>query len=147
LKTRKLALIIASVVLVLVMALAGCSGSTPAPTTTAPTAKTTAAPAPATTTVTVEKDKNYNFMSPRGIALPVTVKALAPRPASLDGKTVYICQGEADPVIMPALAKVAPTKMPKTTWVYYNPVSSFGPASPEDEVLAKANAVMRGISW
>jgi hypothetical protein len=148
LKTRKLALLIASVVLMLVLAATGCTGAAATtPTTNSPATKTTAAPAPATTTQVVEKDKSYNYQSPRGIALPVTIKALAPRATSLDGKKVYIVQGEADPVIMPALSKIAPTKMPNTTWVYFNPQSGFGAAAPEDEVKASANAVVRGISW
>ncbi len=130
--------------------LAACSPTPLAPTVTVtvtPKPTTTATTVPTSTPTVVEKDKSYNALSPRGIALPVTIKALAPRPSSLDGLTVYICQGEADPIILPALAKVAPTKAPKTTWVYFNPVSSFGPASPEDEVLAKAKGIVRGISW
>ncbi len=151
-KGNKLVILVLTAITVGLMLVAGCS---PAPTTPTPSnTPTVQPPTPtqpaATTTPTptvIEKDKSYNFLSPRGIALPVTIKALAKRPASLDGLTVYICQGEADPVIMPALSQIAPQKNPKTTWVYFNPVSGFGPAAPEDEVKQKANAVVRGISW
>ena len=146
-KSKRPFIAIFAVITIATLLVTGCSTPTATPTTTTQSTPTTTVVAPAPVTTVVEKDKTYNALSPRGIALPVTIKALAPRPSSLDGLTVYICQGEADPIIMPALAKVAPVKAPKTTWVYFNPVSGFGPASPEDEVLAKAKAVVRGISW
>jgi hypothetical protein len=148
LKRRNLLVLVFSAVLILTLIAVGCtqpSTQTPASTPAQTAATPTTTPTPVTQIV--EKDKSYNFESPRGIALPVEIKALADRSSSLDGKTVYIVQGEADPVIMPALAKVAPEKYPKTTWVYFNPSSGFGAAAPEDEVKASADAVVRGISW
>jgi hypothetical protein len=150
LKGKRLVILALTLATVVVMLVTGCSTTptaSPTPTATKPAATTTPTTTPTPITQVVEKDKSYNILSPRGIALPVTVSALAPRPATIDGLTLYIVQGEADPIIMPALAQIAPQKYPKTTWVYFNPVSGFGAAAPETEVLATAKGVVRGISW
>jgi len=87
-------------------------------------------------------------MSPRGIALPVQIKSLAERlTLPLDGKTIFIVQGEADPVIMPALYEIAQEKLPKVTWNYYNPTSGFGPLTADATTLTAADAVIRGVGW
>ena len=72
---------------------------------------------------------------------------MSPRIDSIAGKTIYVIQGEADPVIMPALAEELLKKYPNTTWVYYNPVASFGSSTPDDTTKAAADAVIRGIGW
>jgi predicted esterase len=77
----------------------------------------------------------------------VTIKPLAARLTTFDGKTIYIVQGEADPIIMPALNDRLRKDYQKTTWVYYQPSSSFGPTTPDDQTKAEAKAVIRGISW
>ena len=92
-------------------------------------------------------DKEYSALNPAGIFEPVETVGLAERLDSINGKTIYIIQGEADPVIMPAMSQVLPRDYPGTTWVYYEPVSSFGPSEPDDTVVAEADAVMRGIGW
>ncbi len=146
-RNKKFMVLTASIIMMLVLVLMSCA---PATTTSTPTATATKPAATVTqppVTQVVEKDKAYNYLSPRGIALPTPIRALAARPASLDGLKVYICQGEADPIIMPAMAKLLPTMYPKTTWVYFEPTSGFGPAAVQDDVKANAKAVMRGISW
>jgi hypothetical protein len=107
----------------------------------------------------VEVEKTYKALNPTGIFIPVETKALAPRLTTIDGKTIYVCQGEADPVIMPALYKALVAKYPKTTFIYYD-VSSFGPSvpgtggtasstgQPEDpDILKKVQGVIRGNGW
>jgi hypothetical protein len=152
LKSKGLLLLIANILVIISFALVGCqSTNTPqATTTTTPTTKpTTTAPSPATTVVTqtVEVDKKYNCLSPQGIQLPVQVSPLAPRLTTFDGIVAYVNQGEADPIIMPALWERVQKDYPKTTWKYIA-TSSFGPNTPEQELIDnKARAVIRGISW
>ena len=136
----------ASIALVLVLVLTGCAQTTTG-------GGGGGAPAGAAT------DKTYKALSPTGIFIPVETKALAPRLTTVVGKTIYICQGEADPVIMPALNKLMRTKYPQTTFIYYDR-SDFGPnvpgtggassstRQPEDpDILKKVNGVVRGIGW
>ncbi len=136
---------IASTVLVLAMVLTGCTSSSPSQTTAQPTVTVTATPKTATPQVVVQ-DKAYKALDPRGEEMPVQISSLAKRLDTLDGKTIYIDQGEADPVIMPALYKIVQEKYPKTTWKYIA-TSGFGPATLEEEVTQNAKAVIRGISW
>jgi hypothetical protein len=122
-KRKKLIVLLASVALVLVLVLSGCGGGG------------------------VAEDKVYQALNPAGIFIPVDTVGLAERLDTINGKTIYLIQGEADPVIMPALNNVVNEDYPNTTWVYYNPVSSFGPGTPDDTVKAEADAVIRGIGW
>ena len=99
-------------------------------------------------------------MDPTGIFIPVNTVGLAPRLTTIEGKTIYVCQGEADPVIMPALWKAIVPKYPKTKFLYYD-VSAFGPntpgtgttpaastGQPEDpDILKKIDGAIRGIGW
>ena len=141
---KKLIALVASFGLVLVLVLCGCPSETsPSPTPTA-TPSPTVQPSP---TPTIAPELEYNALSPRGIALPVEIVPLAERLDTINGKTIYIRQGEADPVIMPALYEYAQANYPGTTWVYYEPTSGFGPTSPGDEVKDNADAVIRGVGW
>lgn len=133
-KSKKLIALLVGAVLVVVLLLASC---TPAPSTTTPKA----------TSTSLGLEKTVNAMSPRGIQLPVQIKPLAARLDTFDGKTIYICQGEADPIIMPALYERLQKDYPKTKWVNYLPSSSFGATTPDDQTKAEAKAVIRGISW
>jgi hypothetical protein len=151
LKKINLIPIITSVVLALVLVIMACGQATQTPTSTTPTAapSTTAkapAPAPATTTVTAEVDKKYQCLSPQGIQLPVQISPLAPRLTTLDGNVIYVNQGEADPIIMPALWTRVQKDYPKATWKLIAS-NQFGSNTPEAEVLQTAKGVIRGISW
>ncbi len=101
----------------------------------------------------------YRALNPQGIFIPVETVGLAPRPDSLQGKTIYVCQGEADPVIMPALYEIIKEEYPGSTIIYYDR-SDFGPSvpgkgaaststrEPEDpNILDKVDVVLRGIGW
>ena len=147
-KRRNLIALFAAIALVLVLVLTGCPAATPTPSATA-TATPTSTPSATSTpqVVTVEVEKSYKCLNPQGIFIPVETSALSPRLDTLNGKTIYIIQGEADPVIMPALSKMANEEYPNTTWVYYNPVSSFGSSSIPAEVVAAADGLIRGIGW
>ena len=90
--------------------------------------------------------KVYKFLSPCGIKPQVQVVGLAPRLDKIEGKTIYVNMGEADPVIMPALYKRLTNDYPKVNWKWIG-ASDFGPGSPEKEVLENADAVIRGLAW
>ncbi|MFC2022705.1 hypothetical protein ACFLTL_00890 [Chloroflexota bacterium] len=153
-RRNKLIALGASIALVLALVLSGCgSGTTPTPSATAtptatPTTGPTATPTPTRTPApTMAPELEYNALSPRGIALPVETLPLAERLDTINGKTIYIRQGEADPVIMPALYEYAEANYPGTNWVYYEPTSGFGPNSPSSEEVENADAIIRGIGW
>jgi hypothetical protein len=166
LKRINLIPIATSIILALVLVIIACTQAA-APTTSNPTATATAAPTtttkPTTTptaiTLAVVKDKTYRAMNPTGSFIPVQTKGLAPRLSTIEGKTIYVCQGEADPVIMPALYKALVAKYPKTTWIYYDR-SDFGPSAPgtggtatstgqpeDPDILKKVQGVIRGNGW
>jgi hypothetical protein len=86
-------------------------------------------------------------LSPRGVALPVQIKPLAERPASLDGLIIYVNQAEADPIIMPALWARVQKDYPKVQWKLILPTSLFGPNTPEAIVTQEAKGVIRGVGW
>jgi len=154
-KGKRSILSVASIALILVLLLTGCNGSTtptPSPSSsTEPTATPTVTPTPGQTATptpqVVEVDKQYRVLNPAGEFIPVQTFALSPRLASIDGKRIYVVQGEADPVIMPALAAALPAKFTKTTFVYYQPSSGFGPTAPDDTTIAEADGVIRGNGW
>ncbi len=125
-KRKNLIALVSSIFLVLVLVLTGCNGGGGGGS---------------------SEDKTYRALNPQGDFQPVETVSLAARLDTLNGKTIYIIQGEADPVIMPALAEALPRDYPNTTWVYYKPVSSFGDTRPDDTTKAEADAVIRGIGW
>jgi hypothetical protein len=159
LKTRNLMALLASVVIILILITISCA-PTAAPTTPTPTSTTTKAPvAPTPTTTIVEVDRKYNVVDPTGIFRPVQTQAISPRLDTIDGKTIYVCQGEADPVIMPALYKRLVKDYPKTKFIYYDR-SDFGPTTPgtggtasstnqveDPDILKKVQGIIRGIGW
>ena len=93
------------------------------------------------------QEDTYRVLNPVGVFIPVETQALSPRIDSFNGKTIYVIQGEADPVIMPALAGELPRQYPNSTFVYYEPQSSFGASAPDDTTIAEADGVIRGIGW
>jgi hypothetical protein len=118
-----------------------------------------APPKEAINKVQVEVEKTFKCLNPQGEYMPVETIGLSERLDTLDDKTIYICQGEADPVIMPALYKMLQETYPNTTWIYYDR-SDFGPSTPgtggpaistgqpeDPDILEKVDAVIRGIDW
>jgi len=164
LKIKTLIPIITCVILAIVLVVTGCAQTTKPPVASPTTTQqpTTTAPTPTATapiTQTVEVDRKYNVVDPTGVFKPVETKALTPRLDTIDGKTIYVCQGEADPVIMPALIKRLIKDYPKTTFIYYDR-SDFGPSTPgtggassstnqveDPNILKKVQGVIRGIGW
>lgn len=95
---------------------------------------------------TITEDKQYSVLSPTGIQPAIEISPLATRLDSVVGKTIYVNQGEVEPIIMPALWERLNNEYPDTDWVLIA-TTGFGPATPEPEVLENANAVIRGIAW
>jgi hypothetical protein len=148
LKTREIVLLVFSLVVAAVLIGTACSqAAQPASKTTSASQTTSAAPAPATVTVTVTKATSYNCLNPSGDFLPVQTKSLAARLTTIEGQTIYVVQGEADPVIMPALFERLQKDYPKTKWVYYQPSSSFGITTVDATMKAEAKAAIRGVGW
>lgn len=153
-KKRNLIALLATIISIVVLLVTGCTTQTPTtPTVTTPTATkpatstSTPTTTPTPTVVTKVVDPTYQCVSPRGVQPPVNTFALAPRLDTLDGKIIYVVQGEADPVIMPALFDRLKKDYTKTTWVYYQPSSSFGAGAPDDQTIKEAKAVIRGNAW
>jgi hypothetical protein len=157
LKSKHVIVLLASIILILIMVATSCTPATgPAVTVTVtpPTVTVTATPTSATA-----KEKTFRALNPAGIFIPVQTKPLAARIDTIEGKTIYVCQGEADPVIMPALYKRLVKDYTKTKWIYYDR-SDFGPNVPgtggsssstnlpeDPDILKKVQAVIRGNGW
>jgi hypothetical protein len=151
LKNRNFIPLISSIFVILVLLITGCTPqdieipiASPTPTQQSTTSTPAASPTPITQTIEVEK--KFNVLSPQGIQLPVDTKPLANRLDALDGKIIYVNQGEADAVIMPALFDRLKKDYPKTTWKLIAS-ASFGPRAVESDVTKEAKAVIRGIGW
>ena len=114
--------------------------------TATPTPAITPTPAPSATPTpqVIEVEKKYQVLNPEGILQEVEIYALSPRLESLDGKTIYIIQGEADPTIMPVLAERLPETYPDTTFVYIDTHGSFNLMPVYDTILENADAVILG---
>ena len=146
-KRKNLIVLVPSVALIVAMVLTGCTGGT------ASTPTGTQAPVVTPTPQIIEKivevgtEKTYKSLNPQGDFIPVQTVALSPRLDTLNGKTVYVVQGEADPVIMPALFALLQKDYPNTTWVFYKPSSSFGESAVDADTKAVAKATIRGIGW
>ena len=117
-KKNSLIALLATIFLILILVVPGCTQTaapqvtTPTPTQQSTTTTVTSTPAPQV----VEVEKKYNCVNPTGDFVPVQTVGLAPRLDTFDGKTIWLCQTEADPVIMPALWDRLQKEYPKTTW-------------------------------
>jgi hypothetical protein len=94
----------------------------------------------------VEVDKTYNVLNPTGIFLAVQTVSLAPRLTTFDGKTIWVSQTEADPVIMPALYARLQKDYPKTTWKTNFAQVTSPVRLTADEQKACQGMVM-GVAW
>lgn len=149
-KVKKFIPIITSVILAVVLVIMACNQAvTPTPsTTTKPAATPTATPisTPSPTPTVVVQDKKYNVLNPQGDFAPVQTKPLAARLDTLDGKTIWVCQSEADPVIMPALWDRLKQTYTKTTWMQ-TVTSSTAPVRLTADQQKTAQAVIIGNAW
>jgi ABC-type glycerol-3-phosphate transport system substrate-binding protein len=150
-KRRQIIALLTSLFLVVILVLSACAQQAAPTTPTTPT--TPVAPTTPTTPTTpaapqvVEKvvTPTYKVLNPQGNRIPVECKPLAPRLATLDGKTILFYHSEANPVILPVLLKRMQKDYPKTTFkVLYT--EQWGLATPGDEAKG-IDAEIRGVSW
>ncbi len=150
-KIKNLLPILTSVILAIVLAATACTqvNNTPIPPAPTPTQQATVSnvvPTPTPTTTIVEVDKKYNVINPQGNFVPVQTKPLANRLDTLDGKTIWMCQSEADPVVMPALWDRLQKEYPKTTWKK-TVTSNTAPVRLTADEQKTAQAAIVGNSW
>jgi hypothetical protein len=91
-------------------------------------------------------EKTYKVLNPQGDFIPVETKALAPRLTTFDGKTIWVSQTEADPVIMPALYARLQKDYPKTTWKT-NFAQVTSPVRLTADEQKTCQAMIMGIAW
>jgi hypothetical protein len=145
-KKKSLTALIAVIILILVISASCGTTSQPTPTATKPAATTSSAPAAAPTTQIVMKDKAYKVINPTGEFIPVETKPLAARLDTMDGKTIWMCQTEADPVIMPALWDRLQKEFTKTTWKK-TVTSATTPLRLTADEQKTAQAMISGVAW
>jgi hypothetical protein len=145
-KIKYLLPLIASIILILILVATSCTPAVAPIVTVTVTPKTTAATTTTAAPAVVAKDKTYRAINPAGIFIPVETKPLAARLDTLDGKTIWMCQTEADPVIMPALWDRLQKEYPKTTWKR-TVTSSTSPLRLTAEEQKTAQAMISGIAW
>jgi hypothetical protein len=150
LKTKNFILMLFSITLAAIFMLSGCAqtpsaqptASVPIATQLAPVSTPTTTP----TTTVVEVEKKYNCLNPQGDFIPVQTVGLAPRLDTLDNKTIWVCQTEADPVIMPALWDRLQKEYTKTTWKR-TITSSTSPLRLTAEEQKTAQGLIVGNGW
>lgn len=149
-KAKNLIPIITSIIMALVLVVIACNQvAKPTPTTTTSTQAVVTATQTPTTTPTpqvVAIEPSYNVVNPQGDFIPVQTKSLAPRLDTLDGKTIWVCQAEADPVIMPVLWDKLQQTYTKTTW-NRTVTSSTAPVQLSADEQKTAQAVIVGNAW
>jgi hypothetical protein len=92
-----------------------------------------------------KKDRVYKCLNPRGIQEPVDTKPLMPRLNTLEGKTIWIRTEEADPVVMPALARRLKTEYPNVNWREKGASTGAEDLTPEE--MKSADALIQGVAW
>lgn len=95
----------------------------------------------------VAQDAKITVLNPRGSLPPIRLVPMAPRPDSLDGKTVYLVAASFAIPLMPELQKVMTERYPKTTWVLKTKPGSYFDDDPKlwAEAKEKASAVIMGV--
>lgn len=92
--------------------------------------------------------KTIQILNPRGTPPPITLIPMAPRPDTLEGKTIYIVDVNF-PLTEPfykAATKLLTEKFPKTNWVVKSKIGSFFEDDPAfwDEIKLKAHGAIVG---
>jgi hypothetical protein len=130
--TKRLITLVASVGLVLVLVLIGCSQTTTGGGGGAPAGNV--------------QEPTYNCLNPQGEFIPVQTVGLAPRLDTFDGKTMWVSQTEADPVLMPALYARLVKDYPKTDW-HTNSTGSTSPVRLTADEQKACQAMIMGDAW
>ena len=137
---KSLIVLVVSIVALLAIVLSGCGKAIVSTISLAGTGTTE-------TSQTSAKEKSYACLSPIGIQPPVQISPLATRLDTLDGKVIYVNQGEADPIIMPALWERVQKDFPKYNLEIHTDQQFWSLQHLKTKLRQTANAVLRGIAW
>jgi hypothetical protein len=92
-----------------------------------------------------DHDKIYKCLNPVGISIPVQTYPLAPRLATLEGKTIYLSiTGEPDITI--ALEKRLRSSFPKINWKTKK-TYSIDPVQMTDEEMKTCDGLIQAVCW
>ena len=93
------------------------------------------------------EDATVRVLNPRGALPPIRLAPMAPRLATLDGKTVYIISASFGEPLMPEMQKVLTERYPKTKWVLKNKPGSYFDDDPKlwAEIKDKGDAMIMGV--
>lgn len=94
-------------------------------------------------------EKKVSVVNPRGIMPEIQRIPMAPRPESLEGKTIYIIDTKFARTrdFVEELHKVLQEKYPKTTWILRDKMGNYQVDDPNlwKEIQAKGHGVIMGI--
>ena len=94
-------------------------------------------------------EPKFAVLSPLGTPPPITLLAMAPRPLSLDGKTIYIVDDGfvGGDVLLKEMAARFNRNMPNVNVVYRRKAGAFESEDPPlwAEIKAKGDAVIMGV--
>lgn len=94
-------------------------------------------------------EPKFNALSPLGIPPAIKLVAMAPRPNTLDGKTIYIVDDGfvGGDVLLKEMAAWFTRNMPSVTAVYRRKAGGFPDDDPAlwAEIKAKGDAVIMGV--
>jgi hypothetical protein len=97
----------------------------------------------------IAQDAKITVMNPRGIQPPIRLVPLAPRPDTLDGKTVYIVDTNypLTEQFVQEIPKILAAKYPYTKWIYKKKIGSYFTDDPKlwEEIKEKADGVIMAI--
>ncbi len=93
------------------------------------------------------EEAKIKVLNPRGALPPIRLVPMAPRLATLDGKTVYIVSASFGEPLMPEMQKVLTERYPKTKWVLKNKPGSYFDDDPKlwAEIKEKGDAMIMGV--
>lgn len=88
-----------------------------------------------------------SIVNPRGQLPPIRLVPMAPRPDTLEGKTVYLIAVSFAVPLMPELHRLLSERYPRTTWVLKNKAGSYFDDDPNlwAEAKEKSSAVIMGV--
>ena len=102
-----------------------------------------------TTSFASAEESKVTVMNPRGIQPPIRLIPMAPRPDSLDGKTIYFVDTRYPNTrpFVEEFMKLLKEKYPKTNWVLKDKVGNYMDDDPKlwAEVKEKAQGVIMTI--
>ena len=95
------------------------------------------------------QDAKITVLNPRGILPPINRIPMAPRVASLDGKTIYVVDTRYPRTreFMEELAKILKERYPKTSWILRDKFGGYVDDDPKlwAEVKERGHGIIMGV--